>query len=304
MPTQTIKPGATHPAITVLATAVVATTILVAGAAPSGAATEPGRASWNPASSERLVKLPASYLKKAVDQDYARSPLAVEMVDTESRIQLKHKTLQDLRSAIDRSEGDLKIELRHQFLAEKRAYLDLMTRHHELRRSRARTRIRLYEGLLRKLGRDKAGMTPQRVDLIGKQEAARKRFKSSAARVDMAMFRSTVASESRYARDYATNVAAIESLVQAINAHPMNAQAEIDGMAVSKQDYLRQLAAENEAELAIVGQEETVLGFMAKLVGLDAMALSEVVTGEDPAGDPDAKPVASAASAVEFFVSR
>jgi hypothetical protein len=261
-------------------------------------------ASWQPNSSEKLVKLPASYLKKAVDQDYRRSPLAAEMADTESRIKLKLQTLGDLRDATGRAVGELKIELRHQLLAEKRAYLSLMARHHDLRRRRAQTRIRLYENLLRKLGRDAAGMTPQRIALADKQDSARKRFDASVGKVDMVLFRSSATSESRYARDYAKNVAAIESLVHAINRHPMNAKAEIDGKPVSKQDYLRQLAAENEAELATVKQEEGILGYMAKLIGLDALALSEAVTGADPHDEPEARDNASVASAVEFFVSR
>jgi hypothetical protein len=267
------------------------------------AATSEG-ASWHPDSSEKLVKLPASYLKKAVDQDYKRSALAAKMADTESRIALKLQTLGDLRDAIARADGEVKIELRHQLLAEKRAYLDLMARHHDLRRRRAQTRIRLYEGLLRKLGRDADGMTPQRIALAEKQDAARKRFDASVGKVDIAIFRSSVTSESRYARDYAKNVAAIESLVLAINRHPMNAKAEIDGTPVSKQDYLRQLAAENEAELATVKDEDTILGYMAKLIGLDALALSEAVTAPDAQDEPAARDSASVASAVEFFVTR
>ena len=35
-------------------------------------AAQDGGASWSPASSERLIKLPASYLKKAVDRDWNR----------------------------------------------------------------------------------------------------------------------------------------------------------------------------------------------------------------------------------------
>ena len=283
--------------------AAVATMAIIL-AAPQAMAATPDGASWQPNSSEKLVKLPASYLRKAVEQDYRRSPLAAEMADTESRIKLKLQTLGDLRDAAARAEGELKLELRHQLLAEKRAYLNLMARHHDLRRTRAKTRIRLYENLLRKLGRDAAGMTPQRIALAEKQDTARKRFDASVGKVDMVLFRSSVTSESRYGRDYAKNVAAIESLVHAINRHPMNAKAEIDGMPVSKQDYLRQLAAENEAEIATVKQEEGILGYMAKLVGLDALALLEAVTGADPRDEPEARDNASVASAVEFFVSR
>jgi hypothetical protein len=43
---------------------------------------------------------------------------------------------------------------------------------------------------------------------------------------------------------------------------------------------------------------------MAKLIGLDALALSEAVTGADPQDEPEARDNASVASAVEFFVSK
>ena len=53
-------------------------------------------------------------------------------------------------------------------------------------------------------------------------------------------------------------------------------------------------------------QEETVLGFMAKLVSLDALALSDDLAGvtadDDVAGDQE-NPTA-VTSAVDFFVTR
>ena len=93
-------------------------------------------AGWSPASSERLIKLPASYLKKAVDRDYAKSGLAAAMQESESTVSLKHQTLQDLQEAMERADGDLKVDLRHRFLAEKRAYLELVANQQTLRRRR------------------------------------------------------------------------------------------------------------------------------------------------------------------------
>lgn len=259
---------------------------------------------WSPASSERLIKLPASHLKKAVERDFARSPLAMALADADGSVRLKVQTLEDIRSAIDRTDGDLKIELRHQFLAEKQAYLHLVAHHHDLRRKHAKAKVRLYERLLVRLGRDGAQMTPQRVSLIEKQEHARQRFESSAPRVDTALFRSALTSESRYAREYAKNLAAVERLVQAVNAHPMNEHDDIDGNAVGKADYVRHLIASSEAELAILGQEENILGFMAKLVSLDALALSETVASETTEGEPEDGPKPGLVSSVEFFVAR
>ena len=136
-------------------------------AAPVTAATAPDdSASWSPKSSERLVKLPSTYLKKAIDQDFAKSSLAAALNDTSEEIKFKVKTLEDLRGAIERADGDLRTELlQHQYLAEKRAYLTLVANHQTMRAKRAKTKIRVYERLLRKMRRSKGGLTPQRVAL-------------------------------------------------------------------------------------------------------------------------------------------
>lgn len=280
-----------------IALALMSTAALAAAAPGDGAA-------WTPASSERLVKLPASYLRKAVEQDFARSTLAASLSDTDNMVRLKVQTLEDLRDAIDRADGELKIELRHQFLAEKQAYLKLIAAHQDLRRQRAKTKIRLYERLLGKLKRNRGQMTPRRVALIEKQEQAVHRFEASVAKVDTKLFRSSLTTESRYAREYASNIGAIERLVQAINFHPMNEQARLDGTPVDKPGFIRHLMGEEEAELAILGQEQTVLGFMAKLISLDALALSDAVTGDDPAAMEQAGPDHALTTAVDYFVTR
>ncbi len=259
--------------------------------------------SWNPVVSERLIKLPANYLKKAIDHDFAKSGLAAAIEDNKGLTRLKALTLRDLQSAIETAEGELKVELRHQFLAEKRAYLELVARTQDLRRRQADTKIRLYGKMLDKLGREAAALTPQHVALVEKQQAAQKRFESSIGAVDMKLFGNAATSESKYSREYAKNLAAIERLVSAISAHPMNRRAEIGGKAVSKQDYLRQVVTESEADIALLDQEETVLGYMAKLIALDAMALSDAVVAEDIASQPNVK-AANATSAIDFFVTR
>jgi hypothetical protein len=274
-------------------------------AAPVTAATAPDdSASWSPKSSERLVKLPSTYLKKAIDQDFAKSSLATALNDTSEEIKFKVKTLEDLRGAIERADGDLRTELQHQYLAEKRAYLTLVANHQTMRAKRAKTKIRVYERLLQKMRRSKGGFTPQRVALIEKQKQARSRFESSAPKVDAKLFRSALLSESKYAREYARNVGAIEKLVQAINSHPMNERADLDGKGIGKEDFIRQLVGESEADLAVLDQERTVLGYMAKLVALDAMALTESMTADDTDvadAQTDKKHVSDA---VGFFLDR
>ncbi|MBE0529638.1 MAG: hypothetical protein IH626_02355 [Rhodospirillales bacterium] len=261
-----------------------------------------GTPAWQPDASERLVKLPSSYLKKAIDRDFAGSELASALNDTNTRIKLKGQTLSDLQAAIDKADGEVKTELRHQFLAEKQEFVKLMGEQQGMRRKQVETQIKLYDRLLAKLDRREAGKSTATAELIKHQEVAHQRFADSVASVDMALFDSSTTGESRYAREYSKNMAAIESLVQAIREHPMAAQTEIDGKAMSKQDYLRQLMAENQADLAILDQEETILGYMAKLVALDAMSLSEDVAGADGETDDDGQ--VSLSSSVDFFISK
>ena len=260
---------------------------------------------WNPVVSERLIKLPANYLKKAIEHDFSKSALAAAIADNGDLTRLKTQTLQDLQSAIEAAEGELKVELRHQFLAEKRAYLELVARTQDLRRRQADTKIKLYGKMLDKLGRKAAAMTPQHAALVEKQQVAQKRFQSSIGAVDMKLFGNAAMTQSKYSQEYATNVASIERLVAAIGSHPMNRRAEIDGKVVSKQDYLRQIMSESEADIALLEQEETVLGYMAKLVALDAMALSDAVVAEETAtGDALPAQAASVNGAIDFFVTR
>jgi len=259
---------------------------------------------WAPQSSERLVKLPATYLKKAIDKDFANSSLASALAESEQNVKLKTQTLQDLQGAIDRADGELRVELQHQFLAEKQDFLKQMARNRELRRKRAETKIRIYERLLGRLKQSSGAMGAQQVALVQKQERARQRFESSLSKVDAKLFQSALAAESRYARDYAKNVAAVERLVRAINAHPMNEQSKIDGTVVTKEDFIRKLIADNQADLSILDQEQSLLAFMAKLVSLDALALSEQIepsTGDDQGGETQK---AGLSDAVDYFVSR
>lgn len=283
--------------LTAAGAALAATLVLAAATA----AADEGDPSWRPEASERLVKLPASYLKKSLEHDFAQSELGQALRDIDDEIGFKTLTLGDLQGAVERADGELRTELRHQFLAEKRAYIDLIARKHELRRKHLETKQRLFEKVLDKLSSDQRAMTPARLELVARQESARQRFQASASKVDLELLRTSAAPESKYAREYAKNLTAIETLVRAIDEHPMNDAPELEGMEVTKQEYLHQMLADAQAELALLDQEDTVLGYMAKLVALDAMALSEDVMDAELV-DSDVPESTSVTGAVGFFV--
>lgn len=257
---------------------------------------------WHPDSSERLVKLPANYLRKSLDRDFAESALGTALQGANEQLGSKAKSLADLQAAINRADGDLRLELRHQFLHEKRSYVELMSQRNDLQRKHVRIQTRLLEDMLDRMRPKNGSMSPVREELIKRQEAARSRFESSLDKVDMALFNDSTMKESKYSAKYAENSAAIEQLVARISAHNMNEQPSMDGETMSKEDYVRQMLADANAESALVDQEGTILGYMAKLVALDAMQLAE------EALDPNFTDVAAAEKAgpaanVHFFIS-
>ena len=276
--------------------------------AATGAVTAPAFASagdptWQPQASERLVKLPASYIKRSLEQDFTRSELGQALRDIDTEIGFKAETLNDLEAAIEVSEGEVRTDLRHQFLVEKREYIDLVSRKIELRRQALEKKTGVLEGLMKRMGREDAALTPVRRELIASQEAARARFETSISGVDMALLETSVAPESKYSQQFATNLSAIDSLSRAIEEHPMSRGPEVDDVPVTREAYVRQLIADAQSELELIGQEETILGYMAKLVALDATALSEEVSDAEFI-DSDISEGESLTSAVKFFVGQ
>jgi hypothetical protein len=257
---------------------------------------------WNPAASERLVKLPPHMLEKAVDRDFQASPLAAAIGETGRQIRSKGQTLSELMAAVDQAEGDLKLELKHQFLAEKQAYVRLMGEGMEMRLKQAETKRSLYETLLRKARLSGTTKDPVTADLLAHQQAAKERFTSSLNDVDTKIFGSGYAPVSAYSADYATNKAAMDSLKSAIESHPMNQRPMLDGEEINREDYLRQLIAEAESEISLIAQEEQMLGYMAKLVALDAMALAESIEEANDSSGSGRTAQPSLAAAAPFFV--
>ena len=242
---------------------------------------------WAPTASERLVKLPGNYLKKAIDRDFAGSELAGAIDDVGQQVALKKQSIKDLEEAADRAEGDVRIELRHQHLAEKQAFVKLMGERQDLQRKQVSTRIKLYQRLLRKLERENRGKDPETLQLVAQQEEARLRFEKVSDQLDLEVFGEPGVQQSKYSVEYAKNYAAIQQLSSAINNHPMNQQPELDGKPISKQDYLRNLIQTAESEVALLDQQDSILGYMAKLVALDALALAEDVHDEEMGLDYD-----------------
>jgi hypothetical protein len=282
--------------------AIVAAGLALAAPVSTLAKTSAADPSWQPEVSERLVKLPAIYLKKSLDRDFAGSELGLAIQDLGDEIGFKSQTLSDLQDAIGKSDGDVQTELRHQFLVEKRAYLELVSNKHTLRRKHVVAKKRVLEALMQRLTRDETAMTAARQKLIKTQVTARQRFEATVSAVDVKLLATSAAPDSRYSREYGKNLTAMETLIRAIDDHPMNAQPVIGGQVVTKGDYVRQLIADTDAEIALIQQEGMILGYMAKLIALDATKLSEKVADAERI-DSDITDRTSLTSAVDLFIA-
>ncbi|MCW8914773.1 MAG: hypothetical protein OQK24_02845 [Magnetovibrio sp.] len=257
---------------------------------------------WSPQSSERLVKLPTNYLKKSLDNDFAQSSLGEALSTSEENISLKGSTLADLQQAIASSTGDVRLELRHEFLAEKRAYLDMMTERNALRRQHLETKRNLFEDMLDHLSQQE-NTGPGAEEVIANQEAALERFERTYADVDRNFFSNSMAPESRYAQQFTKNMQAIEQLVARIENHKLNASSMgEEEIPMTRKEHLRRLVSDAQAEISIIEQEETILGYMAKLVALDAMDLADDGLDAELA-DSDVTRSLQPATSVSYFLN-
>ena len=251
------------------------------GALPAAANTQSPQ--WSPQASERLVKLPTTYLEQALKQDFQGSELANALGSVESRLQAKVQSLAELKQAVQQTrDPELRTELEHQLLVEKKDYVTLLGQRADLERQQIETRKRIYQQLHAKAG-DGGPKTAIEAELAEKQQAAYERFRKVQDQVDMRMFGQVAAERSKYAKEYEKTQQAIDKLAAAIEQHPMSRAATIDGREVSKKEYLQALISQAETDLALLDQQEQLFGYMAKLVALDAMALSTGL-GRDVAG--------------------
>lgn len=279
--------------------ALLAGTALIA-VDPTAALASTGNAAWKPSITERLIRLPSANIKKALDKDFSASPLAEALRDSDAEIALKLQTLRDLQAAIDQADGDLQTEIKHQFLAEKREYLAIVQEQHSMRGKHLQTRIKVYQRVLDKIEREAASKSPGESKLAQQQAAARARLDRTADSIDTKFFATSVTSNSKYSKQYAKNVSAMNALIAKIEAHPHKAKLDVTGDAKTKPGFLRQLLVEAEGDYQVLQQESEIVGLMAKLVALDAMALQESVSDTEGLTE-DLAGTAKIADAVELF---
>lgn len=287
--------------------------VAVAGTALLGALALPASPAfantpdWNPVASEQLIQLPANMLQRSVEQSLRSSPLGSELDQVNANLMTQVQLLAELSKALDEA-ATPSVALRHQMIEAKSAYLDLVEQQHALREAAVTKRLRVYRNASEALRKDaRAARDPVARELVERQQAARARMESTAARVDSLLGTLSLAAGTNevYAEQWEANLQKVEALKAAIASHDMEQGPQIDGEVVTREAYLRHLIVQQEAEAALLAQEQEIFGYMARLVALDArqLELDLHIGGEDGDVDPrDSTP--RVGDQVDVFIGR
>jgi hypothetical protein len=234
---------------------------------------------WQGISSERLVKLPSNYLDRAVEHDFQSSALAQALNDTNSESELKGRTMADIRSALETADDNSAVELQHQYLVEKSAYLDLMENQQQMRKQALNTKLAIYQRLANRLRQEgRAAKDPIMVKVSEQQQQAQERLQANMDNINAVLDAVSPTENSQYAAQYQTNLASLQKLQLAVRIHGANTTPELDGVELSKGEYVQMLVENIEKDMALLDQEQQMLGLMANLVALDAQALEHELT--------------------------
>ena len=229
---------------------------------------------WSPSISEKILMLPSEHLETAIEQDFDRSPLANELGGLENDISLQINFLSQIQNDLDLYEGEQRLEARHQLIAGKRDYIEMMGTQIDLKKKRLAVKLDIYERLMRK-ARQGAAANSQSASFDAARSAVVNRINSVDSTLREDLFTNTMMPETEFSKAYADNQAAISQLVEAINTHPSQQTiSTIDGNPISREEELRLTILDIQSQMAILDMEDEVLGHMAKLVALDAKAFS------------------------------
>ncbi|MBA55690.1 MAG: hypothetical protein CMK89_14640 [Pseudomonadales bacterium] len=260
---------------------------------------------WTPMSSEKLIQMPAGYLDRYVEQDFRQSPLGKNLQEVDGALSGQRSGMASLRDSIKRTEGEQNKLLRYQLLQAKSDYLDGVEEKQRLERMALDKKSKVYQDVLASILKDqRARKDPVTMRLVEQQQAARDRMERSIALVDDVLANQSDSKPTRYSKQYKENLDKVEALKTAIASHVANASPVVEGRDVSREEYVRFLLANVESERALLDQEQLMLGYMARLVALDAHTLEqEVALGldDDTGGEANAEPE-RLAEAADLFI--
>lgn len=259
---------------------------------------------WQPVSADSLVKLPANLIEKRIQQDFRLSPLATELVVIENEMVDKSNKIQALKSIIEGAEQDEMIDEKVDLVQLKSNFLDLLQEGQQIRQSQLEGKIDVYQQVLEKLYQNNGDdLNSKAYQLKISQQAAKERMQKVMQQVDDNLLQNGFSEQSPYAKEFASNLAKIDQLKEAIASHSANLAASVDGREVSTQEYIRQLLMQSSSEQSLLDQEALMLSYMAKIVALDAQSLEFTISEiQEQQALSSAGPTSTPANSVSIFL--
>ena len=254
---------------------------------------------WRPQLSEKILLLPPKHMNDAIEQDFSKSGLAQNMTSVETQLFDQVSAIGQLKQNLSRYDEQEQIEARHQIIVGKKTYIELLGQQIDLKRERLHTKL----GLLKRLDRNLSSDTAQQKvasDAAQLQADAKSRIEGISSKLREQIALEPLTKETNFSKAFDKNMAAISALKDAIASHRMQSRLGLDSGA-TKSDMLRQLMLDTEADLALIGIETELLGHMAHLLSLDAMALAEDVAAQSFTVATKAQTYSSPSDAVPLF---
>ena len=254
---------------------------------------------WRPQLSEKILLLPPKHMNDAIEQDFSKSGLAQNITNVETQLSDQVSAIDQLRQNLSRYDEQEQIEARHQIIVGKKTYIELLGQQIDLKRERLHTKLGLLKRLDRNLSRD-AAQQKAASDVAELQADAKSRIEGISSKLREQIALEPLTKETNFSKAFDKNMAAISTLKDAIANHRMQSRLGLDSGA-TKADMLRQLMLETEADLALIEIETELLGHMAHLLSLDAMALAEDVAAQSFTVATKAQIYSSPSDAVPLF---
>ena len=254
---------------------------------------------WRPQLSEKILLLPPKHMNDAIEQDFSKSSLAQNMTSVETQLSDQVSAIDQLKQNLSRYDEQEQIEARHQIIVGKKTYIELLGQQIDLKRERLHTKLGLLKRLDRNLSRDTAQQKAAS-DVAQLQADAKSRIEGISSKLREQIALEPLTKETNFSKAFDKNMAAISALKDAIANHRMQSRLGLDSGA-TKADMLRQLMLDTEADLALIEIETELLGHMAHLLSLDAMALAEDVAAQSFTVATKAQIYSSPSDAVLLF---
>ncbi|GLR69747.1 hypothetical protein [Agaribacter marinus] len=259
--------------------------------------------SWEPVAAESLIELPVNLMEKRIQQDFNMSPLASELNAIEQDMATQGEKIKSIQTLLSDASKDEMFDEKVALVKLKSGFLDAMQSGQLLRQSALEQKIDLYQEVLEKLySQQNTESSSATFKLQQQQNNARARMEKVMSQVDAAMSEKGFAESTPYADEFAKNLAKIEKLRSAINQHKANISPMVDGVAVSTEEYVRQLLMQAASEQSLLDQESLMLSYMSRLVALDAQALEYAINVESEGEESVLQQSTTPANSIDLFL--